>query len=97
MSEVQKKARRNLVKHRIAFEVVAQVFDDPKATSEMDRIVVGEQRWRTIGRVGTATILFVSHTWIDDDGEIRVRMISARKADKREVRACDKSDQGHFR
>jgi hypothetical protein len=78
------KARSNLAKHKIAFDVAEWVFDDPQAISEFDRVIDGEHRWRTIGWVGTATILFVVHTWIDDDGEIHVRIISpARPTDGR--------------
>ena len=89
------KARLNLAKHGIEFDVALLVFDDPWAT-EMDRVVDGEERFRTIGRVGELTILFVAHTWVEDD-ELHVRIISARKADRTERRAYEKGDEGHFR
>jgi len=92
----ERKAASNVLKHGIPFDVAKRVFEDPFATSEMDRIVDGEERWRTIGRVGLATILFVAHTWLDDDGEIHVRIISARKANKHEVKAYDRGIAGHF-
>ena len=90
------KARLNLAKHGIEFDVALLVFDDPWAITEMDRVVDGEERFRTIGRVGELTILFVAHTWVEDD-EIHVRIISARKADRAERRAYEKGDEGHFR
>ncbi|NBW06830.1 MAG: BrnT family toxin [Caulobacteraceae bacterium] len=93
----EEKAKANLAKHGVAFDVAMQVFDDPRAVATFDRIVDREERWRTVGRVGTATILFVAHTWLDEDGEICVRIISARQADKMEIRAYERGDEGHFR
>ncbi len=89
------KARRNLAKHGIPFDVAIRVFDDPLAITELDRVIEGEERFRTIGRVGEMTILFVAHTWIEAD-EIQVRIIPARKADRTERRAYEKGDEGHF-
>ena len=92
-----KKAQSNFAKHGVAFDVAKQVFDDPRAVATFDRIVSGEERWRTVGRVGAATILFVVHTWLDDEDEIHVRIISARRADRMEIRAYERGDEGHFR
>lgn len=80
----------------IPFDVAKRVFDDPFAASEMDRIVDGEERWRTIGRVGVATVLFVAHTWSDEYGELHARIISARKANKQEVKAYDRGIAGYL-
>lgn len=91
------KARSNLAKHGIPFDVAERIFDDPLAITEMDRVIDGEERWRTIGRVGAATILFVAHTWLDEDGDIHIRIISARKANRLEVKAYDQQDSGYFR
>lgn len=91
------KARSNLTKHGVAFDVAALVFDDPMAVATFDRIVDGEERWRTVGRVGLATILFVVHTWLDESGEVYIRIISARRADRMEIRAYERGDEGHFR
>ena len=91
------KARSNLTKHGVAFDVAALVFDDPMAVATFDRIVDGEERWRTVGRVGLATILFVVHTWRDESGEVYIRIISARRADRMEIRAYERGDEGHFR
>lgn len=38
------KARRNLAKHGVAFDMAIRVFDDPDAISGMDRVVDGEAR-----------------------------------------------------
>jgi uncharacterized DUF497 family protein len=90
------KARRNMAKHGVEFDVALRVFDDPLAITELDRVVDGEERFRTIGRVGEVTILFVAHTWVEAD-EVHVRIISARKADRTERRAYETGDEGHFR
>ena len=50
-----------------------------------------EPRWQTIGRVGPV-VLFVVHTWPEPDPETRRRdrrIISARKATRRERRAYE--------
>ncbi len=54
-----------------------------------------EQRWRTIGMVGTQVVMVV-HTWPDFDtetGEEIVRIISARKATRSEREAYE---EGHY-
>ncbi|WP_269514642.1 BrnT family toxin [Brevundimonas subvibrioides] len=91
------KAKANFAKHGVAFDVAMRVFDDPRSVTVFDRTVAGEERWRTVGRVGVATILFVAHTWLDEDGELYVRIISARRADRLEIRAYERGDEGHFR
>jgi uncharacterized DUF497 family protein len=75
---------RNQAKHKVSFEVASIVFEDPFHLSRIDRIVDGEVRWQTIGMVGGVLLLLVAHTWEDTDGEIDVRIISARKADTHE-------------
>jgi uncharacterized DUF497 family protein len=75
---------RNQAKHKVSFEVASLVFEDPFHLSRIDRIVDGEVRWQTIGMVGGVLLLLVAHTWEDTDGEMGVRIISARKADTHE-------------
>lgn len=91
------KAKVNLAKHGVSFELAAQVFDDPGAVVALDRYVDGEERWRTIGRVGLILVLFVAHTYTDEAGETAVRIISARKASRQEVKAYERGDEGSFR
>lgn len=76
----------NRNKHGVSFETAVLVFDDPLQKSRQDRIENGEQRWQTIGMAGTALLLLVAHTYDGGDGQERVRIISARKADKTERR-----------
>lgn len=76
----------NRKKHGVSFETAVLVFDDPLQKNRQDRIENGEQRWQTIGMVGGALLLLVAHTYTELDGQERVRIISARKADKTERR-----------
>jgi uncharacterized DUF497 family protein len=57
------------------------------AASESDpSIVEGEQRWQTIGTVGGVVLLIVAHTYRDDGDDEVIRIISARKATRKERR-----------
>jgi uncharacterized DUF497 family protein len=79
------KARANLRKHRVSFEIAARVFTDPHALTVQDRIEGEEYRWQTLGRVGDITLLLVAHTLQEDpDGGEVIRIISARRADPKE-------------
>ena len=76
------KAKKNLAKHGIAFEVAIDVFDDSDAFNDEDkRFDYGEVRKQTTGRAGD-TIIAVIYT---ERGDL-TRLISARKANRRERR-----------
>jgi uncharacterized protein len=68
--------------HGISFDTAARVFLDPLHMSRQDRIVDGEGRWQTIGRVNGLLIL-VAYTVVGEEDEI-IRIISARKVTRRE-------------
>ena len=82
------KAKLNLRKHKVGFERAAEVFLDPLAISLFDdEHSDEEERWITMGRDGHDVILVVIHAFRevkDDEGIIRI--ISARKATKNEVK-----------
>ena len=81
----EQKAASNLVKHGVSFEVAALAFADPLALSVQDRLENGERRWQTLGMVGEHMLLLVAHSVDEDeDGEERIGIISARKADKKD-------------
>jgi uncharacterized DUF497 family protein len=80
----EKKAETNYRKHGIRFEEAALVFDDPLSVSEKNRIVNGEQRWQTVGMVGGCLLLLVAHTVRTDEGREILRIISARRVDRKE-------------
>jgi hypothetical protein len=81
----EQKNQTNLKKHGVSFEAASLVFDDPLHISRLERIEGGEQRWQTIGRAGGLLLLLVAHTWEEAvTGELHIRIISARRANKLE-------------
>jgi uncharacterized protein len=79
------KNQANRKKHGISFEAARLVFNDPFHISRMERVEQGEQRWQTIGMAGGVLLLLVAHTWEEDaTGELQIRIISARRANKLE-------------
>ena len=81
-----RKARENLKRHTVAFERAATIFLDPSALSEFDAShSEAEERWITLGLDQTGVLLVVCHTFRDEtESSARLRLISARKATKRE-------------
>jgi uncharacterized DUF497 family protein len=75
------KAKKNLLKHGVAFADIFAVFEDPSAVT-LDDDGTEEQRFITIGMDAFGRILVVVYTWRGDN----IRVISARKAVRREVR-----------
>ena len=80
------KARRNLAKHRVPFELARLVFDDPLHVLVPDRMEDGQQRWHAIGKVGPVVILLVVHSYPYPGDDELVRIIGARKATPHERR-----------
>lgn len=87
------KNRRNQRKHDgISFELAALAFDDSDCIVIRDRADASdEQRWHAIGtaRISSdaAAVLLVVHAYREDsDGEEIIRIISARRAEKHEIR-----------
>jgi uncharacterized DUF497 family protein len=85
------KARTNDRKHGVRFEDAMLVFADPFAFVEQDRIEEGELRWQTLGLVGGVALLLVAHTVRSGPGEETIRIISARKATRKERQRYDKN------
>jgi uncharacterized protein len=80
----ERKNRENKAKHGVSFETARFVFHDPLHLSIQDRHVETEERWQTLGLVGNVVVLLVAHTYMERDGEEVIRIISARKATKKE-------------
>ncbi|MCU5773806.1 BrnT family toxin [Erwiniaceae bacterium BAC15a-03b] len=78
------KAEINHLKHGLRFEEAVFVFDDPFHLSIQDRIEHGEYRWQTIGMVQGLMLMVVAHTTRFEDGTEIIRIISARRADRKE-------------
>jgi len=75
------KAKKNKSKHGISFADTFAVFEDPNAITLEDSRR-GEQRYVTIGMDAFGRILVVVYTWREEN----IRIISARKAVRHEVR-----------
>jgi uncharacterized DUF497 family protein len=83
------KARANLKKHGVSFEAAVAIFRDPHALSVFDEgHNDDEERWVTLGIAEQGRVLLVIHTFreIPSDQEITVRVISARRATRKEQR-----------
>jgi hypothetical protein len=80
------KAESNLRKHGIDFDDAIEVFYDPHAMCEQNRVVDGELRWQTIGMVGDVVVLQVAHTVTEQNFDEVIRIISARRATRKERR-----------
>jgi len=75
------KARTNVLKHKVAFEEAATVFGDERSLT-IDDMAHSEQEKRkiTLGKSVKNHLIVVVHT---ERGE-RIRIISARKASRKE-------------
>jgi uncharacterized protein len=83
------KARSNARKHGVRFEDAMLVFADPYALVEQDRLEGGELRWQTLGLVGGVVLLLVAHTVRSVQEDEIIRIISARKAVRKERKRYD--------
>ena len=75
------KAALNKAKHGVSFADTFGVFEDPNALT-LDQKVKGEERYVTLGMDCYGRVLAVVYTWRGDN----IRIISARKATRSEVR-----------
>jgi uncharacterized protein len=83
------KAKANVEKHKVSFQLAERALGDPLCISVPDRHPE-EDRWRTIGSpsLDGVVVLYVVHTWPEDeDGAGRI--ISARKALSHERRSYE--------
>jgi uncharacterized protein len=78
------KAAGNLRKHGISFDDAIEVFYDPYALFEQDRVADGELRWQVIGTVDDVVVLHVAHTVSERNIDEVIRIISARRATRKE-------------
>lgn len=81
------KAAENLRKHRVSFEDAGTIFADSSIlTVRDDAHSQHEDRWASMGVSMRGRALVVIHTWpeLDESESELVRIISARRASKRE-------------
>ncbi len=85
----------NQRKHGVSFEEARQVFLDPLSFSLLERIERGEERWQTFGMVDGVLLLMVVHTFREEEDAVSevVRIISARRANRRERRRYEDEDR----
>jgi len=85
------KALYNARKHGITFDQAATVFLDALALTVYDEANSrNEDRWFTLGYDASGSLLAVSHTYeVTGPSQVGVRIISARKATKRERRSYE--------
>jgi uncharacterized DUF497 family protein len=79
------KARMNLTKHGVRFADAETVLFDPAALTIEDIDSADEQRFVSVGRDATGRLLVVIYAWRGNN----IRLISARRATRREVRAYE--------
>jgi len=83
-----RKARTNLAKHGVSFRLASSVFGDPLSVTIFDEDHSDdEERWVTLGRAENGSVLVVIHTTEEvSANELHIRIISARRADRDEVK-----------
>jgi uncharacterized DUF497 family protein len=84
-----RKARDNVAKHGVAFEEAVTVFGDPLGRITDDpRHSAGEERFVLLGQSARRRLLVIMFTERGD----AIRLISARKATRRERRIHEESE-----
>lgn len=79
------KSKTNFKKHGVLFEDAVLVFKDKKALSIFDEAhSTKEERLVTLGMIPNIKILLVIHSYKRQDLKEVIRIISARKATKKE-------------
>jgi len=76
------KGAANLKKHGVTFEEASTVLLDPLALAQEDALSEEESRWVVIGMSARTRLLTVVYTLRRED---RIRLISARRATRREA------------
>ena len=82
------KDRENRNKHGVGFDEAATIFRDSKALSIFDPDhSETEDRWITMGISEKGRLLIVNHTFREENREeVTIRIISSRKATKKETK-----------
>ena len=80
------KANANRANHGVSFPDAEVVLYDPNGITREDDSAEGEQRFVTVGLDALARMLVVVYTYRGDT----IRMISARKATRNEVRTYER-------
>lgn len=87
------KARSNVKKHKVSFELVELALSDPLLMTKPDLHPDGD-RWRTLAEVN-GVLLYIVNTWPASDPSNPVgRIISARRATANERRNYEEGTDG---
>ena len=84
-----KKARENGRRHGVSFEEAATCFEDPKGVYLRNEAPSYEDRLILIGASASRRVLFVVHAEVGRDA---IRIVSARKASKAQIRIYEELD-----
>lgn len=84
------KSRRNARKHDLSFSTAARVFEHPHLVHLDTRLEYGEDRWIAVGLIGLVVCVVVYSDRMNEQGTRIVRIISARKATRRERERFEK-------
>jgi len=81
----------NKSKHGISFETAKEVFSDPLHVSRLDqRFSYFEERWITVGTIGSEGVVVVANMFFDQRDEEVIRIISARGATRSEAQQYER-------
>jgi uncharacterized protein len=87
------KAEENRRKHGVSFEEASTVFRNPLASAVPDlEHSEHEERWVTIGTSSRGRLIRVVHVDTEEDAALTIRIISARRPDRRERNAYEQGE-----
>lgn len=81
-----KKNKENILKHGVPFDEAKEILDDPFHVSILDkRFDYTEERWISLGSTTQGKIIVMAYAYsLAENIEERIRIIMARKANKKE-------------
>ncbi len=82
------KAKGNIRKHGISFDLARTIFNDPRLLTVADlEHSETEERWFSVGSASNGAVLSVVYLWSEVDPALtKIRLISTRKATQTEIR-----------
>jgi uncharacterized DUF497 family protein len=92
----QAKAASNARKHGVRFDDAMLAFGDRFALFEQDRVAGEEVRWQVLGWTGGNFLLMVAHTARNEGEDEIIRIISARRATRKERKHYDENRAKEF-
>jgi uncharacterized protein len=87
------KARNNIRKHGVSFELAGTIFHDPGILTIADlEHGEAEQRWFSVGVASNGALISAVYLWSETSSAVvQIRLISARKATQAEIRYYQES------